>query len=82
MAYNSSFSAATSLRALVVDHLRLTAQRLPQIRALAVNAPVPAIVLVYDLYEDTDREDELIDRNLLQNPLFVPTNRNLEVASK
>ena len=33
---------------------------------------LPAVVLAYDLYEDASRSDELVRRNGLSHPGFVP----------
>jgi len=34
--------------------------------------PVPAAVLAYDRYDDADRESDIVARNGLSHPLFVP----------
>lgn len=41
---------------------------------------MPALVLAYDLYEDVDRESELVERNGIRHPGFVPA-RPLKVLS-
>lgn len=37
-----------------------------------VKETTPALVLAYDLYEDASRVDEIVKRNGVVNPLFVP----------
>jgi len=34
--------------------------------------PMSCLVLAYDLYEDVDREQEILDRNAVRHPGFVP----------
>lgn len=41
---------------------------------------MPALVLAYDLYEDVDREAELVERNNIRHPGFLPV-RPLKVLS-
>jgi prophage DNA circulation protein len=33
---------------------------------------VPALVVAYDHYEDIDREQEIVERNAIRHPGFVP----------
>ncbi|WP_295379542.1 DNA circularization protein [uncultured Pseudacidovorax sp.] len=42
--------------------------------------PMPALVLTYDLYEDVDREQEIVDRNGIRHAGFLPA-RPLKVLS-
>lgn len=42
---------------------------------------VPALVMAYNLYGDADRESELVSRNAIANPLFMPAGVDLEVLS-
>jgi len=41
----------------------------------------PAIVIAYNLYQDLDREQEIIDQNNVSHPGFVPGGVAIEVAS-
>lgn len=43
-------------------------------------AVMPGLALAYDLHEDVEREEELIDRNALRHPGFVPA-RSIRVLS-
>lgn len=43
-----------------------------RIRTIKSNEVQPALVLAYDLYEDVDREFEIISRNKVRHPGFVP----------
>ena len=42
---------------------------------------ISSLMVVYDLYESPDNEQDLIDRNGIQNPCFVIGGRELEVLS-
>lgn len=61
-----------SLRASV--HLDMTARLrdAARLRELSPREIVPAMVLAYDLYEDPAREAEIIARNRIRHPGFVP----------
>lgn len=40
---------------------------------------LPACVIAYELYGDYAKADEIVSRNKIKNPLFVPANKTLEV---
>jgi len=42
---------------------------------------MPAIVLAYRLYGDAERADEIVARNRVRHPGFVPGGQPLEVLS-
>ena len=42
---------------------------------------LPALVLAYELFDDEDQEEEIISRNNIKHPGFVPANRVLEIVS-
>jgi prophage DNA circulation protein len=42
---------------------------------------MPAIVIAYDLFEDLEKETEIIDQNNIMHPGFVPGGEEIEVAS-
>lgn len=71
-ATDTAYAAVIDLRATV--HRDMTA-RLRDAARLQVVQPrevTPALVLAYDLYEDTGREAEIIARNRIRHPGFVP----------
>jgi prophage DNA circulation protein len=49
-----------------------TATDLPADTKLRLNKPLPAAVVAYRLYGKADRDQELIDRNAIQHPLYAP----------
>lgn len=46
-----------------------------RLRDITPREVVPALVLAYDLYEDPAREDEIVVRNKLRHPGFVPAEK-------
>jgi prophage DNA circulation protein len=44
-------------------------------------ATQPALVLAYSLYEDASRDADIIARNNVRHPGFVPGGRTLEVLA-
>lgn len=71
---DTSYAALMALRTHV--HADMTARmrdsaRLQEYRPREV---LPSLVLAYDLYEDTGREGEIISRNRIRHPGFVPAN--------
>ncbi|MGT2507914.1 DNA circularization protein [Cupriavidus basilensis] len=75
---------AKSLQALRVNALvalRRQAAALPQSYTLQLLEATPAVVLAYDLYQNL-RADEIVTRNDVRHPGFVPAGVPLEVSSQ
>lgn len=73
------YQALTALKSTTIAHLLSEQKRLPAVRTITPPLSIPAIVLAHDLYRDPDREDEIVARNGIRNPLFVPGLVPLEV---
>lgn len=69
------------LRAAMVRDLSVRAASLPRLVRYTPPATVPALVLAYQLYGDAMRADEIIARNRIAHPLFVPGGVPLEVLA-
>jgi prophage DNA circulation protein len=67
------------LRAAVSVDLEQRAMVLPRLVAVSLPAALPGLVVAYNLYNDLSREDELLTRNAVAHPLFMP--QDLEVLS-
>lgn len=52
---------------------------LPRVDHYTPASVMPALVIAYTLYDDVGRMQELVDRNHLQHPGFVPGNEPIEV---
>jgi prophage DNA circulation protein len=75
---------AAALRAVQVNalvFLRRQSAALPQVYTLQLLEATPAIVLAYDLYQFL-RADEIVRRNAVRHPGFVPAGVPLEVTTQ
>lgn len=68
---DETFTALADLRAALVAALSEVSQRLPRLREIVVNEPTPALVLAFDLYEDVERESEVLELNGNAHPGFL-----------
>jgi prophage DNA circulation protein len=75
------FDALESLRTAVQADLRERGAKLPQLRAYTPLATLPALVIAHRLYGDCERADEIVARNKIAHPGFVPGGEALEVLS-
>ncbi len=66
------FRALTETRLATSRDIGERAKPLPQLRAVEPPGPVPALVLAYELYESTGREGDIVARNRIIHPGFVP----------
>lgn len=64
--------ALSDLRAAVVRDVAMRAEFLRQRSTFPTQALLPALVLAHRIYQDADRADELVARNAVAHPLFVP----------
>lgn len=71
-ANDTNYLALKTVR--VTTHADVTArtQNAARLKNITPNEVLPGIVLAYDLYEDVTREAEIIDRNKVRHPGFVP----------
>lgn len=67
-----SFALLSDLRAAAVRHLGDISIHLPELRTYTPPAPVSALLLAHRLYGDARRWTELVERNHVTNPVFVP----------
>jgi prophage DNA circulation protein len=67
------------LRAAVVRDINLRAAELARVVSYTPADTVPALVVAYRLYDEADRDGEIIDRNRIAHPGFLPGGRALEV---
>jgi hypothetical protein len=65
-------NALTDARAAVHADLTARARNSARLLTLPVAIPTPALVLAYDRYEDAEREAEIISRNKIRRPGFIP----------
>lgn len=66
------FNTLSDLRVAVAAHFAGVAPTLPQIITITTQADLPAVVLAYRANGDLDQLDDLIARNGVRHPGFVP----------
>lgn len=75
------YIALMDLRAKVHNDMTSRIQDSARLREITPNEVQPALALAYDLYESVDREGEIIARNRLRHPGFVPV-KKIKVLSQ
>lgn len=75
------FQKLQDLKAQMVRVLPDTDIQLPNVQSYTVKATVPSLVLAYDLFENLDSEQDLINRNKIKNPAFIQGGTTLEVIN-
>ena len=80
IAPDDSFTSLQTLRTAVVDAIPKADESLPRLGTLVLQETAPSLVAVYDLYGSVDREADLIARNGIRHPGFVPALTDLEVV--
>jgi prophage DNA circulation protein len=75
------FEALADLRTAVVNDINTRAIDLSKLVKFTPQSTLPAVVLAYRLYGSANREQEIITRNRIAHPGFVPGGRALEVLS-
>lgn len=79
-ASDESYQALVAARLAVWRDLTERARGAGRLRTVRPAAPVPALVLAHRLYASADRADEIVARNRVRHPGFVPV-RDLLVLS-
>ncbi len=75
------YNLLCDLRAAVVADVDSRGADLPRIISYTPPVTLPALVLAYQIYGDPQRDSELIERNNIVHPGFVPGGTALEVLS-
>lgn len=70
--------ALVQVRAAVVRDVAARAEFMLQRSTFTPQTSIPALVLAHRIYQDAERADELVNRNDVRNPAFMPV-RPLEV---
>lgn len=63
------YISLTDMRSALVQ--AIPEEGLPELISVAVNHPVPSLVLAYELYEDALKGDEIVARNRIKHPGFI-----------
>lgn len=67
------------LRAAMVKDITSRAANLERVKNIVPKRSLPALVTSYDLYKTANRADEIVARNKVSHPGFLPAGRNLQV---
>lgn len=78
---DDEYYAWADVQAALVKYIAEIEPNLATANILRLSEPVPSLVLAYNLYGDPNRESELVSRNGIANPLFLPAGVDLEVLS-
>lgn len=70
------------LREIVVEYIREIVLELPRTRTIQLDEQTPSLVVAYDLYEDVSRAEEIVKKNQIPFPAFVPAGKDLKVLSE
>lgn len=75
------YQALAALRAAASEDLLIRGGKLPRITRHTSPATLPALVIAHRLYGDASRADEIVARNKVRHPGFVPGGVPLEVLN-
>lgn len=70
-----------ALKAATIEHFTQQQQQLPDLATYQVQQTMPALVIAHELYGDATRVAEVIARNRIRHPAFVPGGTTLEVLA-
>lgn len=76
-----AYAALMDLRAAVVRDISARAIDLPRVSRIVMPVTLPALVVAYRAYGDATREAEIVVRNGIRHPGFVPGGVPLEVLA-
>jgi prophage DNA circulation protein len=68
-----------ALKALAVEHFTNAIIQLPRLRKITPLATVAALPLAYELYGDAEMERDIVKRNRIRHPAFIPGGVEIEV---
>lgn len=73
------FQALSDVNASLVEMLPDVDSDLPNIKEISTGRVEVSLLLTYDLFESTDKEQDIISRNNIRHPGFIPNDKTLEV---
>jgi len=71
-ASDADFGALLDLRGTIGLAVPDPASNLPRLRTLTLPGTMPSLVLASKLYDDVSKSQDIVDRNDVRNPCFVP----------
>lgn len=76
---SATYAALAGMRAALVQAMDALAARLPQVATVVPEQVLPALVLAQRYYGDGRRVTDILARNRIRHPLFVPVGQPLEI---
>ncbi len=70
------------LRASFIEDITARSINTPRLIEITNQIALPSLYMAYDLYEDIERADDIVNRNSVEHPGFVPGSVPLEVLSR
>lgn len=80
-AADDAYAALVTVRAAVAAGVPAPTDALPHLVSVTLQQSTPALAVAYRLYEDLALSDDLVARNRVRHPLFVPGSVPLQVRS-
>ena len=74
------YQSLVDVNAALVDAMPDVDSDLPNIKEITLDDTTPSLLLAYDLFESQDSEQDIIDRNSIEHPGFIPAGETLEVV--
>lgn len=78
---DETFAALTELRTVVIGGVPPVGEQLPDIATITPTVTIPSLVLAYDVHGDASREPEIVARNRLRYPGFVPGAQPIQIIA-
>lgn len=78
-ANNAMYDALNTARVAMVLDITTRAATLATVTYVTLNHPIPAVVLAYRQYQDAKQAEDIISRNKIANPGFVPSGVPIEI---
>ncbi len=73
------YLALVKIRTAMVKDINTRAATLKNKKYIQIRDAMPAIAFAYDQYEDATRDEEIVQRNRVRNPVFIPPNSSVEI---
>jgi prophage DNA circulation protein len=81
VATDDEYFALVDARTAVSNDLQTRGAQLARIQRITLPETTPALVLAHRRYGDASRENEIVARNAVRDPLFLPSGYELEVLT-
>lgn len=78
---DASYRALLDCQAAVTADIQARSLKLPRIRQVRINQTTPSLVVAWQLQGNLDREQDIVERNHIKRPGFVPSGTDLQVLS-